>query len=327
MGEDEEWHVTPNGLGANRPGTDESQPAPKMLVGDPDHEPPQRTMAEEQEDRRVHRQEQNRWDQLWMERARNRNWEGVQSPIEAYRYSGFKTEITKDPRREESYIRQVMESLGVAEGQPPLEGLTDDDMKAVREVVRRKASALWIEGTPRTTLLHLMHDTRPTGPPVRTPPHNLKAEDSNFVAEQLMKEVETGQLERGNSPWASPPFPTKDFAAHKRQRKRRIVVDYRRVNQRTERAVYFVRNQEEIVTSCAGSVYLTLVDACKGFNQIVNTERARQMLAILARSGQYLPRCLTFGPTNGPEDFAFATDRVFAPGEGRRRFFCDNWQI
>ena len=172
-----------------------------------------------------------------------------------------------------------------------------------------------------------MHDTRPTGPPVRTPPHNLKAEDAQFVDDKLMEEVQTGQLERGNSPWASPPFPTKDFAAHKRQRKRRIVVDYRRVNQRTERAVYFVRNQEEIVMSCAGSVYLTLVDACKGFNQIVNTDRARQMLAILARSGQFLPRCLTFGPTNGPEDFAFATDRVFAPGEGRKRWFCDNWQI
>ena len=51
------------------------------------------------------------------------------------------------------------------------------------------------------------------------------------------------------------------------------------------------------------------------------------MLAILARSGQYLPVCLTFGPTNGPEDFAFATDRVFAPGRGRRMRFCQNWQI
>ena len=90
-------------------------------------------------------------------------------------------------------------------------------------------------------------------------------------------------------------------------------MDYRRENQRTERAVYSVQNQEEIVTSCAGCVYLTLVDACKGFNQIVNTERTRQMLVILARSGQYLPRCLTVGPTNGPEDFAVATDRVFAP--------------
>ena len=73
--------------------------------------------------------------------------------------------------------------------------------------------------------------------------------------------------------------------------------------------------------ACAGSVFLTLVDACKGFNQIVNTDRARQMLAILARSGQFLPRCLTCGPSNGPEDFAYATDRVYSPGVGRRRCF------
>ena len=59
----------------------------------------------------------------------------------------------------------------------------------------------------------------------------------------------------------------------------------------------------------------------------MNTERARQTLAVLARSGQYLQRRLTFGPTNGIEDFAFATDRAFAPGECRRGFFCDNWQI
>ena len=51
------------------------------------------------------------------------------------------------------------------------------------------------------------------------------------------------------------------------------------------------------------------------------------MLAILARSGQYLLVCLTFGPTNGPEDFAFATDRVYAPGRGRKMRFCTNWQI
>ena len=72
---------------------------------------------------------------------------------------------------------------------------------------------------------------------------------------------------------------------------------------------------------------MTLVDACQGFNQVANTRRAREVLAILARRGQYLPVCLTFGPTNGPEDFAFATDRVFAPGRGRKVRFCTNWQI
>jgi hypothetical protein len=72
---------------------------------------------------------------------------------------------------------------------------------------------------------------------------------------------------------------------------------------------------------------MSFVDACKGFNQIANTDRARKVLALLARSGQFLPQCLTFGPSNGPEDFAFATDRVFAPGRGRKQRFCTNWQI
>ena len=53
----------------------------------------------------------------------------------------------------------------------------------------------------------------------------------------------------------------------------------------------------------------------------------QSLFAILARSGQFLPVCLTFGPTNGPEDFAFATDRVYAPGRGRKMRFCTNWQI
>ena len=172
-----------------------------------------------------------------------------------------------------------------------------------------------------------MHDTIPTGPPVRTPPHNLKGEEAEWVDKQLQSEVETGQLERGNSEWASPPFATKDFAAHKRQRKRRLVVDYRRVNSRTLRAIYFVRSADSVVAAVAGSAYMSFLDACKGFNQIVNTERARRMLAILARSGQFLPRCLTFGPHNGPEDFAFATDRVFSPGRNRKMRLCKEWVI
>ena len=82
-----------------------------------------------------------------------------------------------------------------------------------------------------------------------------------------------------------------------------------------------------VVHEVSASMFFSFVDACKGFNQIANTRRAREVLAILARSGQYLPVCLTFGPTNGPEDFAFATDRVFAPGRGRKMRFCANWQI
>ena len=155
----------------------------------------------------------------------------------------------------------------------------------------------------------------------------LKGEEADWVDEQLQAEVDSGQLARGNSEWASPPFATKQFAEHRRQRKRRLVVDYRRVNQRILRAVYHVRSADSVVQSVAGSAAMSFVDACKGFNQVGNTTRAKKVLAILARSGQFLPQCLTFGPCNGPEDFAFATDRIFAPGRGRKMRFCTSWQI
>ena len=105
------------------------------------------------------------------------------------------------------------------------------------------------------------------------------------------------------------------------------MVDYRKVNGRTLRAIYHVRSADCIIRSIIGSARFSFLDACKGFNQILNTQRAKKMLAILARAGQFLPVCLTFGPTNGPEDFAYATDRVFAPGRGRAMRLCQQWEI
>ena len=73
------------------------------------------------------------------------------------------------------------------------------------------------------------------------------------------------------------------------------------------------------------SVFFTVLDAVTGFNQIVNTPRARLMLAVITKTGTFLPKCLTFGPHNGPEDFAYVVDRVFSPGAEQKRRFCKEW--
>lgn len=70
---------------------------------------------------------------------------------------------------------------------------------------------------------------------------------------------------------------------------------------------------------------MSLVDAVAGFNHVKNTPRAREMLALLWRTGQFLPICLTFGPHNGPDDFSYVVDRVYAPGARSKRRFCKEW--
>ena len=172
---------------------------------------------------------------VWKDRAERHDWDQIKADLSVYRLSGETVEA--DPRRTEAYRAQVLEGLGFSleEGKRRTD-LTDQDLLACRDVLARKAAAFWIEGTPRTTVRMVAHDCVPTGPPVSLQPHALKGEAAAWVDEKLEEEVQRGQLVRGTSAWGSPPFPTKDMPAHKRPRKRRLVVDYRRVNARVLRS-------------------------------------------------------------------------------------------
>ena len=80
-----------------------------------------------------------------------------------------------------------------------------------------------------------------------------------------------------------------------------------------------------MLAAAAGSVWYSMVDAVSGFNQIRNSKRAMEILAIVARSGKFLPVCLTFGPVNGPDDFSYVVDRAYAPGLNRKMRFGKQW--
>ena len=263
-------------------------------------------------------------DALWNERADRKEWDSVKADLAVYQYSG--QNVTEDPRRVDSYRREVVKELGFGENwKEKRPFLNEFDVEACREVLARKSGAFWLEGSPRTTVRNLMHDCVPSGPPVSSQPHNLKGEAASWVDEKLEEEVRRGQLVRGASPWGSPPFPTREAPSHKKHRKRRLVVDYRRVNSRVVRSTYYCRRASDVVSSASGSIWYSFVDAVTGFNQIKNTRRAMEVLAIVARGGKFLPVCLTFGLVNGPDDFCFVVDRAYAPGRGRKLRYTREW--
>ena len=53
----------------------------------------------------------------------------------------------------------------------------------------------------------------------------------------------------------------------------------------------------------AGNKYISVGDLKEGFNQCDNEPDTAEKMAVLVASGSYLPKGLTFGSTNGPEDF------------------------
>ena len=112
-----------------------------------------------------------------------------------------------------------------------------------------------------------------SGSPVRGHPVRLKGNDSRFVNEWITKQVEEGLCKRTKSSWGSWAFPTKASET----RDPRIVLDYRKVNTRLVRSLYYIRRCEDLKTEAAGAVFYSALDGQKGYNLLEHTPYAKEV--------------------------------------------------
>ena len=139
---------------------------------------------------------------------------------------------------------------------------------------------------------------------MRVPLHRLSREATEWIEKAIQEDVARGQLVKGTSAWGSPAFPTQEAPAHKAiKRARRVVVDYRQLNYRTVRKVFLIPDSDQVKATVAGNVYISVADLKEVFNQCDKEPETSEKMVVLVASGSYLPKGLTFGPTNGPEDF------------------------
>ena len=93
-------------------------------------------------------------------------------------------------------------------------------------------------------------------------------------------------------------------------------MDYRGLIKVTLRRYFIIPKADGLKSTVARSQYISLGDLKEGFNQVDNEPETAQHMAVLAASGSYLPRGLTFGPTNGPEDFQELVFMIFGKNLG-----------
>ena len=132
----------------------------------------------------------------WESLAKQKDWTQVKPDLSVYRYS--REDVTEDPRAADEYKDRVVGELGFGEDWKTRHpDLTEADAAAAREVLRRKAGAFWIEGTPRTTVRFVQHDTVPTGPPVRTHLTICEVKQRNGLTRSLKRKSSAGSSSWG----------------------------------------------------------------------------------------------------------------------------------
>ena len=79
-------------------------------------------------------------------------------------------------------------------------------------------------------------------------------------------------------------------------------MDCRMVSRRMVMFVYYIRRCGNVKGELVGGAFVSGMGGARGFNLLVNTERAKEVLAVLADSGCHLPEVLQLGPATGPFD-------------------------
>jgi hypothetical protein len=137
-------------------------------------------------------------------------------------------------------------------------------------------------------------------------PHHLKVEIQNQIQKLLDNEI----IRPSISPYSSPVWivPKKLDASGKK--KWRLVIDYRKLNEKTVEDKYPLPRIDEILDNLGKCTYFTTLDLAQGFHQIEMSTESILKTAFSVNNGHYEYVRMPFGLKNAPSTFQRVMDNV-----------------
>lgn len=137
-------------------------------------------------------------------------------------------------------------------------------------------------------------------------PHHFKKD----VHEQIQEMLDNGIIQPSVSPYSAPIWvvPKKQDASGKK--KVRVVIDYRKLNEKTIDDRFPMPQIEEILDNLGKSVYFTTLDLKSGFHQIPMDPAHKEKTAFSTDKGHFEFNRMPFGLKNAPATFQRAMNNI-----------------
>jgi len=146
---------------------------------------------------------------------------------------------------------------------------------------------------------------------------NEREEVQNFINDQLRK---------GYIRPSKPPQTSSVFFVGKKNRSKRIVIDYRNLNNQTVKNNYPLLLITDLIDNMGSKQVFTKIDLQWGFNNIRIKEGDEWKGVFMTHVGSFEPTVIFFGMTNSPATFSAMMNEILRDiiNEGKVMAFVDN---
>ena len=134
--------------------------------------------------------------------------------------------------------------------------------------------------------------------PIRCNPRKLSPKKIKIQQELVDKMLEEGQIEHSVGAWSAP-----TVLVTKKDGTTRFCVDYRRLNNSTEKDAFPLPRIDDSLNSLSGQAWFSTLDLASGYWQVRLSEDAKPKTAIATHSGLFQFNVMPFGLCNAPATF------------------------
>lgn len=191
--------------------------------------------------------------------------------------------------KQDNLLKQILKHIR-------LEHCNKEEKDSIRKLCFAYRDIFYCENIPLSFSYEITHKINLTDDiPIHTKSYRSPKIHLQEVKSQISKMLEQGIIQNGVSPWSSLIWIVPKKLDASRRKKLRLVIDYRKLNERTIDDKYPLSNISDILDKLDKVNYFTTLILASGFPQIDVDHNDVQKTAFSTESGHYELRRMPFG--------------------------------
>lgn len=187
-----------------------------------------------------------------------------------------------------------------------LKGLNTEEQMSIERICAKYPDIFHLPGDKLSTtpIYEQTIDLKPPSRPIYTKPYRLPYSQKSEIDNQIKNMLNDGIIEEARSAWSSPLLLVPKKLDNAGNRKWRVVIDYRKLNNQIQDDKFPLPNISEILDSLSGAIYFTHLDLYQGFFQINLNKDSRPCTAFTTGKSQYQMTRMPMGLKSSPSSFS-----------------------